>query len=69
MKVILDIKDNKMAFFMEMMSNLSFVKKATPLSDEKAKLIEEFTDAINELNLTKTGQLQAKNAEDLLDEL
>jgi hypothetical protein len=39
------------------------------LSDEKAKLIEEFTDAINELNLTKNGQLQAKNAEDLLDEL
>jgi len=69
MKVILDIKDSKMAFFMEMMSNLSFVKKATPLTDEKAKLLEEFTDAINELNLTKSGHLQAKNAEDLLDEL
>jgi hypothetical protein len=69
MKVILDIKDNKFDFFMEMMSNLSFVKNATPISSEKAKLIEEFTEAIQELNLVKKGEKEARNAEDLLNEL
>jgi hypothetical protein len=33
MKVILDIKDNKAAFVMELLNNLSFVK-ARPLSNE-----------------------------------
>ena len=39
MKVILDIKDNKAAFVMELLSSLSFVK-AKPLSDETAVLVD-----------------------------
>ena len=69
MKVILDIKDNKMAFFMEMMSNLSFVKKATPISSEKAEIMQDIMEAVQELNLIKQGKLKGRNAEDLINEL
>jgi hypothetical protein len=69
MKILLDIKDNKAAFFMELLKNFSFVKKATPLSDTKAELIEDIREAVEEMKLIKAGKLQARNAEDLIDEL
>jgi len=37
MKVMLDIKDNKADFVMELLKNLSFVK-ATPISTYKKKV-------------------------------
>jgi len=37
MKILLDIKDTKAAFFMEVLKNFSFVKKATTISDAKAE--------------------------------
>ena len=39
MKVILDIKDDKAAFFMEVLKNFSFVK-AKPLTPYKADVFE-----------------------------
>lgn len=69
MKILLDIKDSKAAFFMEMIKNLSFVKKATPLSNGKAELIEDLEEAINEVNLIKQGKLKGRSARELLDEL
>jgi hypothetical protein len=69
MKILLDIKDSKAAFFMELIKNLSFIKKATPLSDTKAELIQDIREAVEELNLIKRGKMDARNAEDLIDEL
>jgi len=69
MKILLDIKDNKAAFFMELIKNLSFIKKATPLSDSKAELIQDIREAVEELKLIQEGKMEARNAEDLIDEL
>lgn len=69
MKILLDIKDSKAPFFMELLKNFSFVKKATPLSDAKAELMQDIREAVEELKLFREGKLQARNAEGLIDEL
>lgn len=68
MKVILDIKDNKAAFVMELLNNLSFVK-ARPLSNENAVLIDEIKEAVEELKLVRRGKIKARPARDLINEL
>lgn len=69
MKILLDIQDSKATFFMELLKNFSFVKKATPISDTKAELMQDIREAVEELTLVREGKLQARNAEDLIDEL
>jgi hypothetical protein len=68
MKVLLDIKDNKVGFVMELLKNLSFVK-AQPLSSYKADVFQGIHESIQEMNLIKEGKLTGRNAEDLFDEL
>lgn len=69
MKILLDIKDSKAAFFMEVLKNFSFVKEATPLSDAKAELMQEVRESVEELKLVRAGKLKARDAEDLINEL
>lgn len=68
MKVLLDIKDNKADFVMELLQNFSFVKAKT-ISDEKRLLIEEIKEAVENLKLVREDKLTARPAKDLLDEL
>ncbi|MFM2387922.1 MAG: hypothetical protein RL660_2679 [Bacteroidota bacterium] len=68
MRVLLDIKDNKALHLLEVLRGLSYVKTTT-LSDEKALLIEEIKEAVDNLKLVKQGKLKAKSARDLLNEL
>jgi polyhydroxyalkanoate synthesis regulator phasin len=68
MKVLLDIKDNKATHLMEVLKGLSYVK-ATPISNEKAILLKEIKEAVENLNLVKKGKLKARSAKDLLNEL
>jgi len=68
MKVILDIKDSKVPFVMELLKSFSFIK-TQPLSDEKMRLISEMKDAVDNLSLVKKGKLKARPARELLDEL
>ncbi|AKP50984.1 hypothetical protein [Cyclobacterium amurskyense] len=69
MKILLDIQDSKAAFFMELLKNFSFIKKATQISENKAELIMDIKKAVEELKLVKEGKMEARNAEDLIDEL
>lgn len=69
MKVLVDIADNKADFGLEVLRNLVFVKKVSPISGEKSLLIEEIKEAVEELNLIKAGKKEARNAEDFLNEL
>ena len=54
---------------MEVLKNFTFVKKAIPLSDAKANLMQDIREAVEELKLVKEGKLEARNAEDLINEL
>ncbi len=68
MRLLLDIKDEKAAFFLEVLKNFSFVK-AKPLSDEKAVLMEDIKEAVENLKLVREGKMKARPARELLDEL
>jgi hypothetical protein len=68
MRVLLDIKDSKAAFVMELLNSFSFIK-AKELTQEKALLVEEMNEAVEEMKLIKTGKKKARNAEDFLNEL
>lgn len=69
MKLLLDIKDSKAAFFMEVLKNFTFIKKATPITDGKAELMQEIKEAVKELKLVKEGKIKARKVEDLINEL
>jgi hypothetical protein len=68
MKVLLDIKDNKALHLMEVLKSLPYVKAKT-ISEEKALLIEEIKEAVEELKLISQGKLKGIPAKQLLDEL
>ncbi len=68
MKVLLDIKDNKAMHLMEVLKGLSYVK-TTPISNEKALLMKEIKEAVEEMKLVRKGKLKGIPAKQLLDEL
>jgi hypothetical protein len=68
MKILLDIPDKKALSLMEVLNSISYVK-AKPLTDVKAKLMEEIRDAVEEMKLIRAGKKTARNAEDFLNEL
>ncbi len=59
MKVLLDIKDNKAMHLMEVLKGLSYVKTKT-ISNEKALLMEEIKEAVENLALARKGKLKLK---------
>ena len=64
MKILLDVKDSKSAFFIELLSSFSFVK-AKALSPYKAKVLSDVEEAVEEMKLIKKGKLKGRNAEEL----
>jgi hypothetical protein len=68
LKVLLEIKDSKADFVMEVLKNFAFVK-AEPLSDEKALLIKVIKEAVEEMKQIRAGKKTARNADDFLNEL
>ena len=68
MKFIIDVKDNKVAFLMELLRNFRFVK-AKPLTPYKQEILEDIKEAVEEMKLIKEGKMKARNAEDFLNEL
>ncbi len=68
MKVLLDIKDNKALSLLEVLKGLPYVK-ATTITDNKALLMQEIKEAVEELKLVRAGKKSARNADDFLNEL
>ena len=68
MKVILEIKGNKAIHLLEVLKGLSYVKTIT-IPDEKALLMEDIKEAVEELKLVRKGKLKGISAKQLLDEL
>jgi len=68
MRVLLDIKDNKAMHLLEVLKGLSYVKTTT-ITNEKAVLMEEVKEAVENLALAKKGKLKLKTARELYNEL
>lgn len=68
MKVLVDVKDSKADFFMELMKSFSYVK-AKKITPEKALLIEEIKEAVEYVNLIKLGKFKGRPIKYLMDEV
>ena len=68
MKVLLDIKDSQAIHLVEVLKSLPYVK-VKQLTEEKALLMSEIREAVENLKLVREGKLKARPAKDLLDEL
>lgn len=68
MKVLLEIKNDKAASLLEVLRGLPYVK-AQPLTEEKALLLAELKEAVEEMKLIKAGKRKGRRLEELLDEL
>jgi metal-sulfur cluster biosynthetic enzyme len=69
-QVILDIPDNKLPFFMELINNLGFVKKIE-IDDEPTKdqILDNIKAGLKEVQLFKNGKLSTTSAKDFLNEV
>jgi hypothetical protein len=68
MKFVLEVKENKAAALMTILNDLPYVK-TKPLTPYKAKVLEGLKEAVDELNLVLSGKMEARNADELLNEL
>lgn len=68
MKVLLDIKDDKAAFLLELLSNFKYVK-VSPVSPESLDVMMNLSEAVTEVNEIKAGYKKSKPLSDFLDEL
>lgn len=67
MKVILDIKDNRKEFFMELLKSLDYVKVVKEVNDkQKSEAIQSLAEAFNDVKLYEQGKKKLKSAKDLL---
>lgn len=72
MKLVIDVKDNKAELLLEFLRTLSYVKvKPVPAegSSEKATIIANVKEAVEEMKLVKSGKLKGRDAMEFLNEL
>jgi hypothetical protein len=70
MKVILDIQNNRVPFFMELVKSLDYISILKEVRNkEKSQAIQDLTQSFNDVKLYEEGKKQLKSAKDLLDEL
>ncbi len=68
MNILLEVKDTKAAFVMELLNNFSFVK-AKPISPAKALLMDEIKEAVENMKMVDKGKMKSQSLKDLLNEL
>jgi hypothetical protein len=67
MKILLDIKDSKADFVMELLKSLSL--KAEEISPSKARFLEELKGSVKEIALAKRGKIKLQSASKFLNGL
>jgi hypothetical protein len=68
MKILLDIKDNKALYLLEVLKGLSYVK-TKQLTDVNAQFLQEFKESVDEIKSTKKSKTDLKSFDSFLDEL
>ncbi|MEM1327900.1 MAG: hypothetical protein AAGI23_18215 [Bacteroidota bacterium] len=65
MKLLLDIKDSEARSVLQLSQEISLVK-VKQLTDEKAQLMSEIREAVENLKSVRASSMQARSAKDLL---
>ena len=70
MKIVLEVKKDRLSFFLELVNSLGFVKI---MDDEKVSrqknALKDMAEALNDVKLHQKGLKKLKTIEELLDEL
>ena len=70
MKVVLDVRDNRMLYFMELVKSLDYISVVKEIKDEnKSQFIADLAESFNDVKLHQQGKKKLKSAKDLLNEL
>jgi hypothetical protein len=68
MKLTIDVKDDKVAFLLEILKHFSFVK-LDQVSPEKERIRKSIKTAMEEVRRAERGELKLQTAQEWLDEL
>jgi hypothetical protein len=70
-QVVLDIKENRIGFFLELIKNFDFVQINSTDSYEPSKeeIEENIKQGLKELNLIEKGSLKTRSAKEFLNEV
>jgi hypothetical protein len=72
-RVVIDIPDSKVDFFLELVKNLGFsIEKKEgmkKLTRKQQEFVEGLKDALNDVELHRQGKKKLKTIDQLLDEL
>lgn len=70
MKVILDIRKNRVSFFMELIKSLDYVSVVQELKEKrKSEFVKDLAASFDDVRLHEAGKKKLKSAKDLLNEL
>jgi hypothetical protein len=70
MKVILDIEESRVPFFMELVKSLDYINIVKEVRDKrKQEMIKDLAEAFNDVRLHEAGKKKLKTAKQLLNEL
>jgi ethanolamine utilization protein EutP (predicted NTPase) len=67
-RIIIDIPDNRINFFMELLNNLG-LKKVRRLSDEDKEFVDDLKQSLEEVEKHRQGKIKLQSARDFLNEL
>jgi len=70
MKVILDIQENRVPFFMELLKSLDYISILKEIkSKENSQAIQDLAESFHDVKLHEEGKKKLESAKALLDEL
>lgn len=70
MKILLDLQENRVPLFMELLKSLGYVRILKEVKDEeKNRAIEDLIESFEDIKLHEQGKKKLKSAKDVLDEL
>ncbi len=67
MKLVLEIQENRLPFFMELLKSFSFVRVVN--EPQKSEFAQELSEAFEDVKQHETGKKKLKTAQEFLDEL
>ena len=68
-QLILNVKEDKLRFFMELIKNFDFVQVEHEEGDSKDAIRANIKKGLEEVKLIREGKLTKQSADDFLDEL
>lgn len=67
-RIVIDIPENKVGFFMELIKNLG-IKKVQKLSDKQKNFVDDLQHSLKQVKQHQEGKIKLQSAEDFLNEL